>query len=144
MNTDHHEPQPVVDPNPPRRRRTPPPDDGNSVAHTTRTSGVTATVTNGATNVGNEVPHQVPAGGPSAALSIDALLYGRTDPDQDRAQTGVRLPKYVTDTVRAVSVASRGKLSMQDIVTNAVKAYLPDDALRAAWLRHGGDPGDQQ
>jgi hypothetical protein len=79
------------------------------------------------------------------AQALDALMYGRVDPEQDRGQTGVRLPRYVTDAVRVLAATSRGSLTMQDIVTEAVKAYLPGDVLYTAWLRHGGEPhnGDQ-
>lgn len=74
------------------------------------------------------------------AQALDALMYGRVDPEQDRGQTGVRLPRYVSDAVRVLAATSRGRLSMQDVVTEAVKAYLPGDVLYAAWLRHGGEP----
>jgi hypothetical protein len=77
------------------------------------------------------------------AQALDALLYGRVDPEQDRAQSGVRLPKYVLDAVRVLAATSRGKANMQDIVTEAVKAALPHDVLYAAWLRHGGEPEHQ-
>jgi hypothetical protein len=140
-------PPPVVDPNPPRQATRPaPPTEttapgtpGSSVAHQ---SGPTAFVTNVGTNVGNTVPGG--SVGPTTATALDALLYGRVNPEQDRSQTGVRLPRYVSDAVRVVAATSRGALSMQDIVTEAVKAYLPHDVLVASWQRHGGSTDEQQ
>lgn len=132
-------PPPVTDPNPPRPPRpvptdpTPDPTPGTDVE---QTPGVTATVTNTGTNVGNSVPGSSPWGAP--ALSIESLLHGRVNPEDDRGQTGVRLPRYVTDAVRAVANSSRGKLSMQDVVTAAVKAYLPEQVLTRSWAEHGG------
>jgi hypothetical protein len=130
-------PPPVVDPNPPR----PAPAEASSTVAVTpapaQPTGETAFVTNVGTNVGNSVPDRP---GPTAATTLDALLYGRTDPDQDRGQTGVRLPKYVTDAVRVIAATSGGRLAMQDVVTEAVKAFLPADVLRAAYVRHGGNP----
>lgn len=124
-------PPPVSDPNPPRSRRQAPPDDSNAVErHTATTVG-----TNAGTNVGTPVP-----GGPPSALSLAALMHGPVDPEQDRGQTGIRLPRYVTDAVRLVAATSRGRLAMQDIVTEAVKAYLPADVLHQAWVQHGGAP----
>lgn len=144
--TNRETPPPVQDTNPPRRTRTAPPDDRNAVqVHqppAEQTNGVTATVTDVGTNVGNTVPNV--SGGPPAAMALDALLYGRVDPEADRAQTGVRLPRYVADAVRVIAATSRGKLSMQDVVTNAVKAYVPADVLAASWQRHGGQPGGEQ
>jgi hypothetical protein len=132
-------PPPVVDTNPPRPPRPAPPADteqptpGNSVA---QQQPLTATVTNTGTNVGTSVPGGSPWGAP--ALSVESLLHGRVNPEDDRGQTGVRLPRYVTDAVRAVAHSSRGKLSMQDIVTAAVKAHLPGEVLTQAWAEHGG------
>lgn len=136
-------PPPVSDPNPPGRRR--PPDDPST--DMTRHQPVTAppTVgTNVGTNVGTPVPNRTGTGGPPAAQAIDSLLYGRANPEQDRAQSGVRLPRYVVDAVRVVSATSRGRLNMQDVVTEAVKAALPYDVLYAAWIRHGGEPASEQ
>lgn len=145
MTSNRPAPPPVTDTNPPRRQRPTPPDDRNAVARHEPTAapadGVTATVTNVGTNVGNTVPGG-PVG-PPPATALDALLYGRVDPEQDRAQTGVRLPRYVADAVRVVSATSRGTLSMQDVVTNAVKSYLPEEVLHASWVRHGGQGGTQ-
>jgi hypothetical protein len=133
-------PPPVADNNPPSRRR-PPPEPTTAVAQQTPPPVAPSVATNVGTNVGSTVPNG--RGGPPMAQALDALMYGRVDPEQDRGQTGVRLPRYVTDAVRVLSATSRGRLSMQDVVTEAVKAYLPHDVLYAAWLRHGGEPEQQ-
>ena len=137
-------PPPVTATNPPRPpRQAPPapqqPTAGNALAHTQTdpdesTTAATAFATNVGTNVGSTVP-----GGPGVPMSLTALMHGALDPEQDRAQTGVRLPKYVADAVRVVVATSRGKLTMQDVVTEAVKAYLPPEVLRQAWQQHGGN-----
>lgn len=133
-------PPPVVNANPPRPPRPAPPEQPTTGGALEPTSpapaGATAFVTNPATNLGTN-PGTTSGGG---RLDLGALLHGRVDLESDRAQTGVRLPRYVNDAVRATATVSKGRLSMQDIVTNAVKRYVPAEVLRQAWLEHGGDP----
>lgn len=75
-------------------------------------------------------------------LSLADVMHGRRSPERDMSQTGARLPKYVLDAVRAVATTSQGQWSMHALVTEAVKQFLPPEALYDAWFAHGGDaPG---
>lgn len=90
-------------------------------------------------------PPQAPPGGGGvpaltvrAGLTMSDVMHGPTNPERDLAQTGVRLPKYVMDAVRSVVVTSRGQWTMQALIAEAVKSFIPPEILHEAWTQHGG------
>jgi hypothetical protein len=72
------------------------------------------------------------------SIPLAALMAPKLDPELDLVLSGARLPRYVDEALRLAALISRKP--RQQIVAEALKAYLPaellDEAYRAA---SGGD-----
>lgn len=147
---------PVPPDNPPRPRRArrdpdaPQPASDNASGPASNVDSDVATPPAGTLAV-PQAPPQAPrvvAAAPqltvTRALTMGDLMHGAPDPEADLTQSGARLPRYVLDAVRAVVATSRGQWTMQRLVTEAVKAFMPPEVLTEAWQRHGGagQPGN--
>lgn len=62
-----------------------------------------------------------------------AELIGGIDPEKDRYQSGIRLPKYVMEALRLQATLTRQE--QQDIAAAGVKAVLPAELLDATYQR---------
>lgn len=73
------------------------------------------------------------------AISLAALVDTAPDPELDLVATTLRLPRYVLNALRATSQLSRR--SQQNLVTDALKAYLPGELQDQAYLNLTNRPG---
>lgn len=78
-----------------------------------------------------------PLGGvDSGNISLAALMGGGIDPERDMVNPGARIPRYVKaamETVAMLTKNSRTPVDQQTIVTEALKAYLPQEILETAY-----------
>jgi len=75
--------------------------------------------------------------GADGTISGAALFAGRPAPEVDLTQPGWRVPRYVKEAVR--QAGNLGRVSEQDIVTEALRAYEPlRDYLRQAYHQAAG------
>lgn len=75
------------------------------------------------------------------SIPLSALMAPKIDPELDLVQGGARVPRYVDEAVRLASVISRKP--RQQILADALKAYLPPELLDEAYRNASGGGGER-